>query len=264
MILECVEEDFGKDVMSDMECAIYEHHECKGTGLFELSCLMDACDDDEICRVYMRCMNNIKRPISPDMCIDPRHFYEGKSETCANENEIRNEQHEMNDMNGIKIDVRIKPSFSYAQIITQAILTSEHGKLTLNEIYQWIENSFEYYKYANPVWKNSIRHNLSLNKCFKKVPRDPGARGKGGRWALNQEVLTNEDTIKKKKMSKCDDVIDNTSHTLCKDYSDPEYGFSDEQDDEANHVFERMTPEDLMRQMNKLIAPSIGSGKSVK
>ncbi|KAH9410657.1 forkhead domain-containing protein [Ordospora pajunii] len=261
MILECVEDGFGRDAMGGIECVMDGCGECKGTEAPEFPCLMDVYDDDEICRVYMRCIENSKRPISPEMCIDPRHFYERKSEVCASKDDICNEQEEVSD---VKMDVRSKPSFSYAQIITQAIVTSENGKLTLNEIYQWIENSFEYYRYANPVWKNSIRHNLSLNKCFKKVPRDPGARGKGGRWTLDHEVLTNEDAFKKKKAPRCDGTIDESAQAQSKQCIEPEYGLSDEQDDEANRAFGIMTPENLMRQMSKLIVPSIGSGSSVK
>ncbi|KAF5005651.1 hypothetical protein FDECE_7928 [Fusarium decemcellulare] len=83
----------------------------------------------------------------------------------------------------------IKPQYSYAQMITQAILNAPDGKLNLNGIYTYIMNTYAYYRHQQAAgWQNSIRHNLSLNKAFDKVARSTDEPGKGMKWQIVPEA----------------------------------------------------------------------------
>nr|AMB26729.1 forkhead Q2 A [Leptochiton asellus] len=80
-----------------------------------------------------------------------------------------------------------KPSQSYIGLIAMAILSVPDKKMVLSDIYQYILDHYPYFRTRGPGWRNSIRHNLSLNDCFIKSGRS--ANGKGHYWAIHPANL---------------------------------------------------------------------------
>uniref|UniRef100_A0A667XKS3 Forkhead box P1b n=1 Tax=Myripristis murdjan TaxID=586833 RepID=A0A667XKS3_9TELE len=73
------------------------------------------------------------------------------------------------------MNAEVRPPFTYASLIRQAILESPEKQLTLNEIYNWFTRMFAYFRRNAATWKNAVRHNLSLHKCFVRVENVKGA-----------------------------------------------------------------------------------------
>lgn len=80
-----------------------------------------------------------------------------------------------------------KPQHSYIGLIAIAILSMPDEKMVLSDIYQHILDNYPYFRNRGPGWRNSIRHNLSLNDCFVKAGRS--ANGKGHYWAIHPANL---------------------------------------------------------------------------
>jgi len=81
-----------------------------------------------------------------------------------------------------------KPPYSYISLITMALQSCDKQMMTLSDIYNWIMNFFPFYRQNQQRWQNSIRHSLSFNDCFVKVPRSADKPGKGSYWTLHPEA----------------------------------------------------------------------------
>uniref|UniRef100_A0A8C4VKR0 Forkhead box protein M1 n=1 Tax=Gopherus evgoodei TaxID=1825980 RepID=A0A8C4VKR0_9SAUR len=93
-----------------------------------------------------------------------------------------------------------RPPYSYMAMIQFAINSTEKKRMTLKDIYTWIEDHFPYFRYvAKPGWKNSIRHNLSLHDMFV---REMSANGKISFWTIHPDAnryLTLDQVFKQQK-----------------------------------------------------------------
>ena len=103
-----------------------------------------------------------------------------------------------------------KPPYSYISLITMAIQSSPSQMMTLSEVYQWIMDFFPFYRANQQRWQNSIRHSLSFNDCFVKVPRSPDKPGKGSYWGLHPDagnMFDNGCYLRRQKRFKCEKKV---------------------------------------------------------
>lgn len=115
------------------------------------------------------------------------------------------------DPDGIALDIQrsadfyqkadVRPPFTYASLIRQAILDAPEQQLTLNEIYSWFIHKFAYFRRNAATWKNAVRHNLSLHKCFVRKENVKGAV-----WIVDEDEY-----MKRRPQSK---VIHSTSRMM--------------------------------------------------
>lgn len=139
---------------------------------FEINDSTENCNQRKIYK-YDEIFETIEQR-SEKMYIDPRM--------------IMSDTNELN--NNIQIHSLEKPSLSYSQLITEALESNKEKKLTLSQIYAYIREKYPFYRQSDIVWQNSIRHNLSLNKNFRKMKRPKHLPGKGGFWILESAYMT--------------------------------------------------------------------------
>ncbi|XP_077113166.1 forkhead box protein I1c-like [Ranitomeya variabilis] len=100
---------------------------------------------------------------------------------------------------------KVRPPFSYSALIAMALQNAPEKKLRLRQICNYVINKFPFYQKNGDSWQKSIKHTLSINKCFKKVARDDHDPGKGTYWTLDPNCdkrLNDNGCFQKQRRSK--------------------------------------------------------------
>ena len=91
--------------------------------------------------------------------------------------------------NELNCDKKSEPEkiASYTEMIARAIFSGKGNMSTLQDIYEFLTENFPILKSRGKSWKNSVRHTLSLNEWFVKIPRTDN--GKSCYWSIHPIYL---------------------------------------------------------------------------
>lgn len=132
---------------------------------------------------------NYKLDELPHLSPEAKRKALGDNKTASGELHVYDKPHFEVDDTNVAENVTIehitrapkKPPFTYTELIEYAL--EEQGELTVSGIYQWISDRFKYYKSNDDRWKNSVRHNLSINPHFRKGSK--ATQGAGHLWTIS-------------------------------------------------------------------------------
>ncbi|XP_029165527.1 forkhead box protein biniou-like [Nylanderia fulva] len=154
---------------------------------FKLDSFIEAADDRSVVgptltkdNFYGNKSKSNGRSHSSNYANDVRKGHENSSMYRQDSNQVMYPANEFDNRNFLRSNGPKKPPFTYTELIEHAL--QEKGELTVSAIYQWISEHFPYYKSNDDRWKNSVRHNLSINPHFRKGSKAP--HGAGHLWAI--------------------------------------------------------------------------------
>lgn len=132
---------------------------------------------------------------SVDMSLTSTNLFENLASPASQKTERKKKIKKEYKPEEIPPEFREKPPFSYSHLIATALRAhAPPTGISLSDIYKAIQDVFPYYKYCPPGWQNSVRHNLSSSKAFRKVSKE----GKGWLWGIDEEYMAEKERQKKK------------------------------------------------------------------